>query len=140
MAHGGEREGIELGTGELFFQIIFRKRAEHTAARGIDQNTDLRLLRVEHGSVLVNAVKLRQIETHGAQRGFAVLRQLLKALLPAGDDPNLVKLVLPVNGVHKFSSYSGGRAGDNGNLHSHTSKLCKLIRRFSRLLLQFFIV
>ena len=117
MAHGRESERVERCTLKLLLEILFRKGAEHAAAGGVDEQRDLRLLRLEQRRVAVDAVELRQVEHDGTDGILALLAQLLQPLSPPRDDPDFVKALLPVHGVYKFPPDPGGSAGDDRDLH-----------------------
>ena len=123
VAHTRERERIELRARDELLAIRLGKRAEHTAAGGIDQHADLGLLLLEQRLIGVDAAQIREIERDRADGVRALVAQLLQPLFSAGNDPDLVIARVLVHSVDELPADTGGCAGDDSNVHTFSSRM-----------------
>ena len=91
--------------------------AEDAAARGVDEQPDLRPLPLQQLPVAPHMIRIRKVQADGADGVTALFLYFQQPLLPPGDDPDLVKVQLLVHGVDKFSPDPGGSAGDHRDPH-----------------------
>ena len=124
VAHGRERERIERGAVQQRVKILFRKGAEHAAARRVDEQRDLGLFFFKRRAVGLDPLPGGEVEREGAQRRAACFLQFLQPLGAPGDDPDLIKLEFLIDGIDELPSDAGGSSGDNCDLHGVNSPLC----------------
>ena len=117
MTHGSQRQGVEPGAHEEPIQVLFFKRSEDTAARRIDEQRDLRPLLFQEGLDLPDILRIRKVQGDGPDGLAALFPQFHQALLPPGDDPDLIQLHPAVHRIDKFSPDPGGGAGDHRDPH-----------------------
>ena len=127
-----QRAGVEVDDVELAVHVHLLEGPEETEARGVDQHVDLRPLLFEKLAIGVQALALLQIPDQRADRIAALRLQLLEPVFPPGDDPDLVKVFLPVQRVHEFPAHAGGRAGDHGDLHKAFTPCQNLLLGYHR--------
>ena len=118
VGHGDQGLIVEVDHGQLFLQGQIGKGLELAESRGIDQDADVGALGFQELLILIDLGLDTKIQGDGTDGSAGLGGQRLQAVAAAGNQPQLVKLLLFIQGQDELPPHSRGRTCDDGDLLS----------------------
>ena len=126
MREGDGGAAIEVDHGADFFRGNIGEAADFPEPCSVDEIVHDGVVLFQFGGNGMKDGRFREVAGQDAKGCDGFLRQFLKALLAARDDPDFVH-TLPVQCMDVFAAQSAGSACDNGNQHDVLPFRCMFV-------------